>query len=96
VLSDEGISVDPKKIKIVVKWPVPKNKTEVIRFLGLATYMRKYVRDFAKIAAPMTDLLKGKSERITWTRDCHESFEALKKTLTKTPVLRIMGSLKVS
>ena len=94
VLSGEGVSVDPKKIETVVRWSVPKDKTEVICFLGLATYMRKYVRDFLNIAAPMTDLLKGKSERITWTRDYHESFEALKKVLKEAPVLRIMDPLK--
>ena len=43
VLSDEGVSVDPKKIETVVKWPMPKDKTEVRCFLGLATYMRKFL-----------------------------------------------------
>ena len=57
--------------------------------------MRKYVNVFVKIAIPMTNLLKGKSERITWTRDYHESFEALKKALTDNPILRIMDPLKV-
>ena len=73
---------------------MPKDETAVKHFLGLATYMRKCIRNFAKIVAPITDLLKDKFERITWTRDCYESFEALKKTLTKAPVLRIMDPLK--
>ena len=94
MLSGEGVSADPKKIEKVVRWPVPKDKTEVRCFLGLAAYMRKYVKDFVKIAAPMMDLLKGKCERIIWTRDCHESFEALKKALTEAPDLRIIDSLK--
>ena len=42
----------------------------------------------------MTDLLKGKFKRITWARDCHENFEALKKTLMEIPVFRIMEPLK--
>ena len=84
LLSDEGVSIDPTKIEIVVRWHVPKDKIEVIRFLELATYMRKYVTNFAKIAVPITNLLKVKFERITWTHDCHESFEALKKALTKS------------
>ena len=92
--TDEGTSIDPKKIKIVVKWSVLNDKTEVKYFLELATYMRKYIKDFTKIAAPMMDLLKDKIERITWTCDCHESFEALKYALTKIPNLRIMNSLK--
>ena len=71
-----------------------KDKTEVGRFLGLATYMRNYIRDFAKIATPMIDLLKGKYERIIWTSDCYETFEVLKKALTEASILRIMNSLK--
>ena len=94
VLSDEGVSVDPKQMETMVRWPVPRDKIEFRRFLGLATYITKYVRDFVKIAALMTDLLKGKSKRIIWTHDCHESFEALKKALTEAPILRIMDSLK--
>ena len=62
-MSDEGVFVDPKKIETVIRWLVPKDKTEVRQFLGLATYIKKYVRDFAKIATLMTDLLKGKSEK---------------------------------
>ena len=44
---------------------MPKDETKERRFLGLATYMRKYETGFAKIAAPMTDLLKGKIKIIT-------------------------------
>jgi hypothetical protein len=81
VFPDEGVSVDPKKIETVVKWPVPKDKTEVRRFLGLATYMRKYVRDFAKIATPMTIATPMK--------------KALKKALTVlSPSLEDHGSLE--
>ena len=63
VLFEEGVFIDPKKIKTVVRWPVPKDKTKVRHFLRLATYIRKCVRDFTKIAAPMTNLLKGKFEK---------------------------------
>ena len=47
-------------------------------FLGLVTHMSIYVRDFAKIAATLTNLLKGRFEAITWISNCHASFEALK------------------
>ena len=56
--------------------------------------MRKYVRNFAKIATPMTHLLISKLERITWTCYCQASFEILSKALTKALVLRIMDPLK--
>ena len=94
VLSNKCVLVDLRKIENVVRWSKPEDKTEVRFFLGLVTYMKKYVRDFAKIAASMTNFLKDKFEIITWSRDYHESFEALKKPLTKAPDLRIMNPLK--
>jgi hypothetical protein len=39
-------------------------------FLGLASYYRRFVKGFSKIVAPMTALLRGKSESITWTNEC--------------------------
>ena len=83
---EEGVLVNPKKIEIVVWWSMPKDKTQVRCFLELATYMQKYRIFFAKITAPMTDLLIGKFERITWTSDRHASFEALENALMKAPV----------
>ena len=56
--------------------------------------MRKYVRDFAKIAALITDLLKGKFERITWTSHYHANIEVLKKAMIEALVLMIMNPLK--
>ena len=56
--------------------------------------MRKYVKNFAKIATPITYLLKDIFERITLTNDCHANFEALKKVVTKIPALRIINTLK--
>lgn len=52
----EGVLVDHENIKIVVRCLIPKDKNEVRWFLGLVIYTRKYVRDFVKIAAPITIL----------------------------------------
>ena len=94
VISDEGVSVDPRKVTAVAEWPIPKDKTEVRSFLGLASYYRRFVKGFSKIAAPMTNLLKGKSNMIDWTPECDESFQTLKSLLTQTLVLTIMEFLK--
>lgn len=77
MLSDEGVSVDLKKIEFGLRWPVPKIDAKC--FLKLGTYMRKYIRDFANIAARMTDLLQDKFEKITCTNYCHANFEVLEK-----------------
>ena len=56
MVSREGIQADPEKTSTVNKYPVPKNATEVKRFLGLRSYYRRYVQDFAKKARPLHQL----------------------------------------
>ena len=56
VVSKDGIQVDPKKIEVVVDWPRPTTVTEIRSFLGLVGYYRRFVKDFSKIAAPLTRL----------------------------------------
>jgi hypothetical protein len=94
LISDGGILVDPKKIKTIADWSVPKNKTKVRSFLGLASYYWRFVEGFSKVAAPNTDLLRGKLDFITWTNECELCFLALKTTLTQAPVLTIIDPMK--
>ena len=56
VISEAGISVDPKKIEVVVDWPRPTNVSELRSFIGLAGYYRKFVEAFSTIATPLTRL----------------------------------------
>jgi len=58
VISKERISVRPAKIAVVIDWPRPTNVTEVRSFLGMAGYYRRFVKDFARIASPLTQLLR--------------------------------------
>ena len=88
VISIEGVSVDPKKIKAVVNWKPPKNVSEVRSFLGLARYYRKFVEGFSKIAAPLTKLTR-KYVKYDWVDAFQESFEELKGRLTSAPVLAL-------
>ncbi|KAG6439144.1 hypothetical protein O3G_MSEX000524 [Manduca sexta] len=61
------------------------------RFLGLASWYRRFVENFAIVAAPLHELTKGgkKAKRILWNKDAEESFVSLKTALTSTPVLRV-------
>jgi hypothetical protein len=57
--------------------------------LGLAFYYRKFIKNFAKIATPLTNLLKKSSGTYEWEEACNEAFETLKGILVKTPVLKL-------
>ena len=78
--------MDPKKIEVVLDWKPPRNVTEVRSFLGLASYYRRFVKEFSMIAAPMTRLLQ-KNVKYEWSEKCQRSFDKLKVFLIEAPVL---------
>jgi len=88
IITGEGISVDPKKIEAVGDWPTPRTTKQVRRFIGMAGYYRRFVKDFSKLAAPMTKLTR-KGEKFLWTDRCAEVFEELKSRLTYAPILKL-------
>jgi hypothetical protein len=64
----------------------PTTALEIQSFLGLAGYYRRFIKDFSKIAKPMTKLLE-KNKAFEWTAECQASFEESRKRLTLAPVL---------
>ena len=67
---------------------MPEDKKQVRSFLGLAGYYRRFIPDFATVAAPLTDLTKSSEpQRVNWTSKCGEAFEKLKAALCSSPVL---------
>ncbi|OMO58913.1 reverse transcriptase [Corchorus capsularis] len=88
VVSKDGISVDPEKVKAIVEWSRPTNATEVRSFLGLAGYYRRFVEGFSSIAMPMTKLTR-KGAKFEWTKECEKSFKELKERLTSASVLTV-------
>ena len=61
---------------------------EIHSFLGLAGYYRRFVKDFSKLARPMTQLLKKESKFI-WLESCETAFQDLKSRLTTAPILTL-------
>lgn len=87
LISQDGVSVDPAKIKIVQEWPVPTTIKSLRGFLGLAGYYRKFIRGFGNLAAPLTYLLT--KDGFQWTREAEIAFQNLKNALTSPPVLKL-------
>jgi hypothetical protein len=78
IISAGGVSVDSGKVKDVLNWMPPTTVSEIQSFLGLAGYYRRFIKDFSKIAKPLTKLLE-KNKAFEWTKECQASFEELKK-----------------
>ena len=59
--SSEGVKVDPAKIQAITKMPLPNSINEQQRFLGMITYLGKFIPNLAEVASPLRTLLKKKS-----------------------------------
>ena len=85
-VSSQGISTDPEKLKAIKEYPRPQNIKELQRFLGLAGWYHKFIKNFADLAASLNNL-KKKDVAWKWTEDCEKSWERLKEALQSPPVL---------
>ena len=86
IVSPRGIATDPEKTAKVANWPEPQSPKEVQQFLGLASYYRRFIKDFASIAKPLHRLTE-KASTFRWTQECTHAFEELRKRLVSSPVL---------
>jgi hypothetical protein len=86
LVSPEGITVDPSKVKEVLEWKPPTTVSEVRSFFGLAGYYHRFIPNFSKIMKPITELLK-KGNNYLWSEPCDEAFKHLKKLSSTSPML---------
>lgn len=101
LISAEGMAPDDEKVKAVTSWPKPTTDTELRGFLGLSSYYRRFIPNFAKISDPLHSLLKGKGRAKkgkhrkrhnplgigAWDESCDAAFSELKQKLTTAPIL---------
>ncbi|CAJ2644751.1 unnamed protein product [Trifolium pratense] len=83
-VNGNGVSMDKEKVQAVLDWPTPKNVKQLRGFLGLTGYYRRFIKAYAKIASPLTDLLK--KEAYDWTVQAESAFLQLKDAMTTAPV----------
>uniref|UniRef100_A0A5S6R3P9 RNA-directed DNA polymerase n=1 Tax=Trichuris muris TaxID=70415 RepID=A0A5S6R3P9_TRIMR len=88
VFSAAGMQPDPTKIEPIVKWPTPANATDIRRFLGIASYYRRFILNFAKEANALHRLTE-KGTPFVWDSECQFAFVALKRELTTAPILTL-------
>ena len=85
IVSHEGVKVDSNKIKAIKEWKVPTTINKLQGFLGLTGYYRKFVKNYGRIVAPLTTLLKKYS--FSWTPEATKAFEHLKEAMFLALVL---------
>lgn len=86
LVTRNGVRPDPEKLEAVLSFPRPRNVREVRGFLGLAGYYRRFIREFAEIARPLTQLT-GKGAKFEWRSEQEAAFTKLRKALCSDSVL---------
>ena len=87
LVGPEGVRMDPVKVEAITTWPIPKSMHDILVFLGLANFYRRFIRNFSKLALPMTSLLK-KNHRFHWDKEAQSTFNALKTAFATAAILR--------
>ncbi len=86
IVSADGIQTDTQKTERVSTWPTPTSQKEVQQFLGLASYYRRFVKDFAAIAKPLYQLTE-KTAKFLWSEDAQAAFDELRQRLVSALTL---------
>ncbi|XP_057438197.1 transposon Tf2-1 polyprotein isoform X1 [Lotus japonicus] len=87
LISGDGVAVDPDKVQCIEAWPEPKNVKGVRGFLGLTGYYREFIKDYGKVAKPLTELTK--KDNFWWGPEAQQAFTLLKSVMTTSPVLAL-------
>jgi hypothetical protein len=83
VISSNELKMDPEKVKAIREWSSPRSMFEVRRFHGLASFYRKFIRDFSGICEPMMDIVKKRHKSFKWIEEAEKRFNTLKEKITE-------------
>lgn len=87
IISQEGVATDPQKVKKIANWPIPRNVTDLRKFLGMTGYYRRFIKGYGVVCRPLHDTLK--KEGFQWGEPQTIAFENLKRHMCTSPVLSL-------
>jgi hypothetical protein len=87
VILENELRMDLDKVEVIKNWPSPRNIFEVRSFHGLASFYRKFIRNFSGISATMMDIVKKRHKYFHWIVEAEKSFNLLKRKITEQPIL---------
>ena len=93
IVSHEGISMDPERVRAIAEWPIPRTFRDIQVFLGFCGFYRRFIHKYSKLTAPLTELLKGsqkgkKPGSVTLNEAETQAFRDLVDAFQRAPVLR--------
>ena len=86
IIEPNGITIDPKKVQVIVNWEIPWNVKDVQSFLGFANFYRRFIKEYSKIAELLTKLTR-KDTKFQWNPAARKAFEELKEQFINFPIL---------
>ncbi|XP_046558199.1 uncharacterized protein LOC124267324 [Haliotis rubra] len=93
ILTAEGVRPDPEKVRAIVNMPEPEGLPSLRRFLGMVTYLAKFIPHLSELAAPLRELLK-KETTWEWSSKCRTATEAIKKEISNSATLKFYDVTK--
>ena len=95
VVSEEGLKIDPEKVKDILEWPTTRSASEVKPFHGLTSFYIMFIRAFSSIYEPLTKTMRGDTEEFKWTIGVDKFFNLLKQKVIEQSILALLDAKKV-
>ena len=88
IINDKGLEPGETKLNVIINFPIPRNNREIRRFIGLASYFRRFICNFAKVISPLTEVLKA-NHPLVWGERQEEAFRIVKQKMASKAVLAL-------